>query len=278
MRLTVSPVLRCPKCGLDLARIGSTWTCAAGHCYDVAREGYVNLLLAHQKASDTPGDTRAMLLSRRAFLEAGHYAPLSDRINALAAASIGDAQGRRPSVLEAGCGEGYYLARLARFLGADACGLDISREAVRLASARDKSATHVAASALRALPFPDAAFDALLSVFAPRNPPEFRRVLRPGGVWLAVVPAEGHQAQLQEALGLAGLKGGKEEQFVDSLDGRFTLGASEALRYRRCLSAEDVRHLVQMTPTFWHLPAARQAALSLPDMEVEFAFTLFALR
>ncbi len=261
-----------------MARAGSTWMCAAGHCYDVAREGYVNLLLAHQKASDAPGDTRAMLLSRRAFLDGGHYAPLSDRINALAAEAVGGIEGQRPSVLEAGCGEGYYLGRMARHLDAAGWGLDISREAVRLASARDKDSTYVAASALRALPFPDAAFDVLLTVFAPRNPTEFRRILRPGGVWLAVVPAEGHQAQLQEALGLAGLKGGKEEQFVDSLDGRFTLGASEALRYRRHLSAEAVRHLVQMTPTFWHLPAARQAALPLPGMEVEFAFTLFALR
>lgn len=271
-------LLQCPKCGLGLTRAGGALTCAAGHGYDVAREGYVNLLLAHQKASDSPGDTRAMLLSRRAFLEDGHYAPLSDRINALAEGAGGDTEGRCPRVLEAGCGEGYYLGRLARHLDADACGLDISREAVRLASARDKAGIYVAASALRALPFPDAAFDVLLTVFAPRNPPEFRRVLRPGGVWLAAVPADGHQAQLQAALGLAGIKDGKEDRFVDSLGGEFAPAATETLRYRRCLSAEAVRHLVQMTPAFWHLPAARQAALSLPGMEVEFAFTLFALR
>jgi len=270
-------LLRCPKCGLGLARAAGTLTCAAGHCYDIAKEGYVNLLLAHQKASGSPGDTREMLLSRRAFLEAGHYALLSDRINALAAKSLGSTKSRRTIVLDTGCGEGYYLSRLARHLDADGCGLDISREAVRLASARDKSATYVAASALRVLPFPDRAFDVLLTVFAPRNPLEFRRILRAGGVWLAAVPADGHLAQLQAALGLAGLKGSKEEQFIDSLDGQFMLAATENLRYRRCLSADDVRHLVQMTPTFWHLPAVERTQLSLPGLEVEFAFTLLAL-
>ena len=253
--------------------------CSLGHSYDIAKEGYVNLLLANQKASASPGDTKAMVTARRAFLDKGYYAPLSDRIvSFVREATPGNEAGRR-GILDAGCGEGYYLHRLVAGLsgGSDGYGLDISKEAVKLA-AKDKGLCFAVASIHQTLPFADASLDVLLNVFAPRNPDEFARVLRSGGMTLVVVPAEGHLAALHDALSLPRIDGGKEQRATEDFHGALAPSHRETLRYRRLLPPEDVLHLIQMTPTFWHLSdEARAVAKDLPSLDIEFAFTMIAL-
>ena len=250
--------------------------CAGGHSYDIAREGYVNLLLAHHKASALPGDTKAMVQARRAFLDAGHYQPLSDAINAL----VGRYSAGSRRVLDAGCGEGYFLYRLQGSLpdGTQGYGLDISREAVRQAAARYKGSAFAVGSIHQDLPFANSELDVIVNIFAPRNPPEFARVLRPGGMALVVVPAAGHLAALHDVLGLAWIDGGKAARAVADFAGALTPAETQTLRCRRLLSPEDIVRLVQMTPTFWQLSEAAQASLGrLPEMEIEFAFTLTVL-
>lgn len=249
--------------------------CGLGHSYDIAKEGYVNLLLANRKASQSPGDTKEMAASRRAFLDEGYFEPLSDRIVTL----VGN-ETAVLGILDVGCGEGYYLNRLmdALNIGADGCGLDISKEAIKLA-ARHKSLCFVVASVHQRLPFASASLDVVLNVFAPRNPVEFARVLRPGGMALVVVPAEGHLAALHDFLGLPHIDGDKERRATEEFHGALVAGWSETIRYRRVLPPEDVSHLIQMTPTFWHLSdEARAGMKSLPSLDIEFAFTLIVLR
>jgi len=279
--LTHSPsLLTCPRCGERLARAENALRCGRGHSYDLAREGYVNLLLANQKASTSPGDTKAMAASRRAFLDKGYYAPLSDRINSLIAEEVQGSEAAGMTILDAGCGEGYYLHRLREALPSvsECYGLDISKEAIRLA-AKYKNACFVVASIHQHLPFAPSSLDVVMNVFAPRNPAEFARVLRPGGRTLVVVPAEGHLAALHDALGLPRIDGGKERRAVADFDGALVPTRSETMRYRRALSGEDVLRLIQMTPTFWHLSEeARAGAKDLPGLDIEFAFTLIVLR
>ncbi len=140
-------ILLCPICGAVLERQEKAWQCQNRHSFDIARQGYVNLLPVQQKRSLQPGDTREQVLSRREFLEGGFYEPIVKALCELAGGCSGP-------VLDAGCGEGYYSTRLAEALGAELIGLDISKEAVRCAAAKYKSALWLCASAAR-LPVQD---------------------------------------------------------------------------------------------------------------------------
>lgn len=274
-------MLICPRCGERLARAEKAFRCGKGHSYDIAKEGYVNLLLANQKASVSPGDTKGMAAARRAFLDKGHYAPLSDQIISLVSEEVRGNETARVGILDAGCGEGYYLHRLLEALppGSDGYGLDISKEAVRRGAAKYKDSQFLVASVHQSLPFAPSSLDVVLNVFAPRNPAEFARVLRPGGRALVVVPGEGHLAALHDALALPRIDGDKERRAVADFGGAFSPGHRETIRYRRVLPPEDVLHLIQMTPTFWHLSDEARAGMNgLPSLDIEFAFTLLILR
>ncbi|MEE4143547.1 MAG: methyltransferase domain-containing protein [Halieaceae bacterium] len=187
----------CPHCQLALLASpdGASLVCANGHSFDRAREGYVNLLPANRKRSPEPGDNSQMVAARRRVHDAQAYRPLAD---ALAAELAG--LPLLGSVLDLGCGEGYYTNALARALpGTGLYGIDISRTAVRLAAKRCAGAEFAVASALR-LPLPDAALDAVIRVFAPSQDPEVARVLNPGGYYLEVCPAPRHLWQLRAML------------------------------------------------------------------------------
>ena len=119
----------CPLCGQTLATGTSPWRCPNGHCVDVARQGDVNLLPVQQKHARHPGDTPAQVAARKRFLDAGFYAPIRDTALALLQPHLPP----RPSLLDAGCGEGYYSAALAQALHAELWGVDISKDASAIA-------------------------------------------------------------------------------------------------------------------------------------------------
>lgn len=183
---------RCPHCGLPLDEAERTWSCASGHQFDRAREGYVNLLPGGRLPSGVRGDNDLMVRARRAVFDAGCYEPII-------AAVAGAVQrlGAR-TVLDAGCGEGTYLARACTG-GAEGCGIDISKDAVRRAARRHGDQRWAVASSYR-LPFEDGVFDAVVSVFSPRPTEEFRRVLAAGGCAIVVTPGPGHLRSLVELL------------------------------------------------------------------------------
>ena len=134
--------LACPLDGDPMHRQGQTWRCAAGHSFDIARQGYTHLLPVQHKRSRDPGDSKAMVAARQRFLNAGHYQPIAEAVSRLALAErpTGDAF----RCLDAGCGEGYYLRQLAAASAPDAAlsllGLDISKWAVLSAAKQDKGA------------------------------------------------------------------------------------------------------------------------------------------
>ena len=141
--------LICPICHLPLAQEGRSLRCGRNHSFDVARQGYVNLLPVQQKRSLNPGDTREQVLSRRAFLEAGYYAPILNTLIETA-----KELGITGPIIDVGCGEGYYSAQLAEVLGAELMGFDISKEAVRCAAAKYKGRRWICGTAAH-LPIPD---------------------------------------------------------------------------------------------------------------------------
>ena len=234
----------CPLCAEPLVRTEHACRCPAGHCFDVARQGYVNLLPVQQKHSRNPGDTAQQVRSRRDFLDGGFYAPIADALCVLAL----DAGCRGP-ILDVGCGEGYYSTRLAKALDAELTGLDISKEAVRYAAGRYKDSRWLCASAAR-LPVADQSVGLLTSLFALTVPEEFLRVLRPEGAYIQVLAAQDH---------LLGLKGiiydsltHKEKDTTPSLEG-FSLEKSVPVRFSFTVEGAQVQNLLAMTPHVYRI-------------------------
>ena len=239
--------LLCPICGEDLIRQDRRYVCGKNHSFDIARQGHVNLLPVQNKRSLNPGDTAQQVMSRRAFLDGGFYAPIREALCDLA-----KDHGCAGPILDVGCGEGYYSAELAKVLDADLLGLDISKEAVRYAAGRYKHAAWICASAAH-LPVKDGSVGLLTSLFALTVPEEFRRVLRTDGAYIQVLAAEDH---------LLGLKNiiypelhHKEKFTTPELPG-FRLAASRKVQFTFTVEGEQVQNLLSMTPHVYRIGKA----------------------
>ncbi len=188
-------MLLCPvrNCHLALAREQRRLLCPRGHSFDVARSGYINLLQPQERRSKTPGDTPAAAAGRRRLNDRGVNEPLLHAIAEMLAASPAD------SVLDAGCGDGFYLGNLARLGSFDAHGVDISTAAVDAAARRYPECEWIVANADRFLPYSDRSFSAVLSITARMNSSEFRRVLGAGGRLIVALPAPDDLIELRGA-------------------------------------------------------------------------------
>ena len=249
--------LLCPICGEELNLTGKQYVCPQSHSFDVARQGYVNLQTVQQKHSLNPGDTREQVLSRREFLEAGFYASIADTL--VETAKKLNISGQ---ILDVGCGEGYYSARLADALGAPLTGLDISKEAVRCAAAKYKGKQWLCATAAH-IPVEDGSVSLLTSLFALTLPQEFSRVLKEGGYYFQVLAAEDH---------LLGLKGiiydqlnFKEKNTVPELPG-FELKESLPIRFSFTVEGQQIQNLFSMTPHVFRI--GKEGAQRLRQTEI----------
>ena len=259
----ISPV--CPICSGILKCEKPAWHCENGHSFDVARQGYVNLLTVQQKHSLSPGDTREMVVARRDFLDGGYYIPIAQKLRELVSRFAPQCK----SVLDVGCGEGYYLSQID---AEEKWGIDISKEAVRYASARDKSVHFVTATAAH-LPFAEGSFDCLLSMFALTMAEEFSRVLKEQGIFIQVLAGEKH---------LLGLKGiiyptllEKQKTLQPELDG-FTLLHHETLTFDFTVKGQAlVRDLLYMTPHVWRISKEGAAALEKTERLSDRAEVVF---
>ena len=176
-------VLVCPVCGGALLRTERQYTCPAGHSFDVAKEGYVNLLCT-SKSADKMGDSKESAAARHAFLERGYYGCLKEALTPLL----------HGNVLDICCGEGYYDEYQGELYG-----FDISREMVRLAASARKEHNYFVAN-LANIPIEDNSIDTAMHLFAPFNEKEFYRVLKKGGRLLSVIPGEDHLIELKNIL------------------------------------------------------------------------------
>lgn len=236
--------LLCPICGELLTKQDRSYVCANRHSFDVARQGHVNLLPVQHKRSLSPGDTAEQVVSRRAFLDGGFYAPIRDALCALA-----KDHGCTGPILDIGCGEGYYSAELAKNLDAELLGLDISKEAVRYAAGRYKNAIWICASAAH-LPVKDQSFGLLTSLFALTMPEEFKRVLRPEGAFIQVLAAEDHLMGLKQII-YPELH--HKEKFTTPDIPGFRLVESRKLQFTFTVEGVQVQNLLSMTPHVYRI-------------------------
>ncbi|MEU8296608.1 putative RNA methyltransferase [Micromonospora sp. NPDC048909] len=262
--------LRCPVCGEPLAEAvagtAQALRCPRRHSFDVARQGYVNLLAGR---APHVGDTAEMVAARADFLAAGHYDLISTALTEAAVAATPPVAGAYPLVVDAGAGTGRYLAAvLAALPDAVGLALDVSKPALRRAARGHPRAAAALADTWQRLPLADGAAHLLLNVFAPRNGPEFRRVLHPAGALLVVTPAEEHLAELVGPLGLLRVDPTKEDRVAGSLGAQFTRVGGALHRGELTLTRTEVATLVGMGPSAWHTDpaglASRIAALAEP--------------
>ena len=261
----------CPVCGKPLEASDRSYRCEKNHSFDVARSGYVNLLLSKHIGKTVRGDNRFMLTARRNFLEKGYYSllreALCDGIRANFSGSV---------LLDAGCGEGYYTSEAAKEAGnAEVYGCDISKIAVELASKRDKR-THYFAGSVFHLPVADSSCDMLVTMFAPYCGAEFQRVLRPGGVMMIARPSTDHLWELKEELYDISYK---NEVKPYELEGFSFLG-SHRITYKMELgSSEDIMSLFAMTPYYYRTDPARTASLeALERLDITADFELLTYK
>ena len=236
--------LLCPICRSELTMADKSCRCGGGHCFDIARQGYVNLLTVQQKHSLQPGDTKEQVSSRREFLSGGYYAPIADALCQTALR-----YGAEGPVLDIGCGEGYYSTRLAAALGGELVGLDISKEAVRRAAGTYKDALWLCATAAN-LPLEDSSAGLVTSLFALTVPGEFHRVLKPDGLYFQVAAAEDHLLGLKSIIYPALRK--KAHPVEPAVEG-FTLLETNPIRFSFTVKGPQVQNLLSMTPHVYRI-------------------------
>ncbi len=275
--ITPFQALACPLDGAPLYRKGSTWRCGAGHAFDLASQGYVNLLPVQHKRSRDPGDSKEMVAARRRFLDGGAYRPIAAAVSRAALADLPPVASA--SCLDAGCGEGYYLRQLAAAAGGGQTlallGLDISKWAVLSAAKQDKRVNWVVGSNAN-LPVQSGTLDRVLCMFGFPVHAEFARVLRPGGQLLQVDAGPDHLRELREII----YPVLKPERTVEArVPEGFAGRASETVRYGLDLAGrEQIADLLAMTPHLYRASAegrARAAALEALSLTVEVRLTRF---
>jgi 23S rRNA (guanine745-N1)-methyltransferase len=248
----VLDLLKCPLCEATLDVDDQVVRCSSGHSFDIARQGYVNLVPSR-------ADTHEMVEARDAFLRAGHFRQLSE---ALAESAAGAA------VVDLGAGTGHYLARILDALpDGRGIAIDASPAALRRAARAHPRAAAVGADAWKPLPVRDGVATTVLSVFAPRSATEMARILAPGGALLAVTPTTRHLHELVGPLGLLSVPDDKEDRLDAQLTSHFELAERRTIEHAMFLTRDESAQLVRMGPSAWHVDeeSVDERLATLPD-------------
>ena len=265
-------IFSCPLCKKALSLEDRSYNCSSGHCYDVAKEGYVNLLLANQKNSKQPGDSKEMIRSRRSFLDQGYYDPLiAKMIDLLSSVTSGVR-----NCLDLGCGEGYYLAKLAnapKLKINNSYGIDISKAAIQLA-AKKYTDLSFAVSSSNNLAVLSGVIDVVVVVFAPVNSEELHRIVNESGHVLIVSAGPQHHKEL--ATMIYDTPRPHDYDPAENLKSNFQLTNSEQMSFNIELdSSETILQLLQMTPYYWHTSQQKLAEIKkLTNLKLNCDFKL----
>ncbi len=247
----VIDLLACPHCGAPfaLSDYARDVRCANGHAFDLGRPGYLNLMGRAPKNADTP----AMVAARERFLSAGHYQPVAERL----VSAVTERRQQHPSVLDCGSGPGYYLSRvLGDVWHSRGLAADVSVAACKRAARSHPRLGAIVADTWHPLPVVSDTIDVIMCVFAPRNPPEFHRVLAPNGALITVTPTDTHLAELRTPMGLLGVQQSKQTRLEASLSEQFTELSQEGVSYQTALDGVALGDVIAMGPNAFHLSVA----------------------
>lgn len=275
---------QCPVCSEALTLTQRTWRCVNGHCFDCAKEGYVNLLLAQHKNSKAPGDNKDMVQARQGFLATHGYQPLALKIAELARKHLSSnctdsLESDEPLLFDVGCSEGYYSAQIQNALktsdiNLQVAGLDIAKPAIQKAAKVHKQNHYCVASSYN-IPLADNSVDIALQVFAPASSDEIQRVLKHKGMWFLIEPAPKHLQELKAFV----YKNVQHHEVSAELAQDFVLEEVVELSFECSLeSAEQRLNLLKMTPYYWRISPDNKEKLLLELEMVNAAFVIKCMR
>lgn len=262
--------LICPVCGKNLTLNGKSYVCESHHCFDIAKQGYVNLLTSIHKAGSLIGDNRDMAVSRRHFLEKGYFDALSE---ALQLFILGHKKAT-PVITDICCGEGYYGDYIKKRINCEMYGFDLSKEMVKLAASRKNGCLYFVANLSR-IPLKDSCCDFALHLFAPFHEKEFSRILADDGYLISVIPGENHLFELKQALYDTPYKNDEQAPKTESLILSDTIKVTRKIHL---CSSEDITALFKMTPYYYHTKRQdkeKLASLSSLDVTTEFVLLIY---
>lgn len=254
-------ILMCPVCRQSLNLLGNSWQCQQGHHYDVAKQGYVNLHVVQHKHSKTPGDTAESVLARRTFLQAGFYQPLQQAVVKLLE------QLQPKTVLDIGCGEGYYTSAM-QACTEQCIGVDIAKTAVQRAAKLNSKVIWVVGTGAT-LPVQDATIEVCTSLFSPIPQHEIARVLKENGHLIVVTPAPQHLYAIREAL-FEQVNLHEPQKFIQQLTDQFELKQAQIVEARMILDQAALKNLIAMTPYAYKANPERRKSL---EQRQQFAAT-----
>jgi len=252
-------LLACPICAEPLhvqEDLAGTLMCERRHTFDIAREGYVNLVTTHRRKASGYGQTE--LAARRRMLQKGLFAPLVQHIAENIRENIKKTPGKPLRVVDVGTGEGTVFSAILRelipsFPKVEGCGTDISVAGIRMAGKlkNDIDIVWVVGNALRPLPFQDHSTAVVLSILAPITQEEAARIVTPGGCVVVVTPGEHHLRELREAIFENKRKSPLEKPFAQDARSPLTPGATLRIQHTTSVALEDTDDLIYMSPLFW---------------------------
>ena len=264
-------ILKCPVCNNALNRENNSYICDKNHTHDIAKEGYVNLLLAQNRRSKNPGDSDEMIRSRQAFLNKGYYRILLDAIVKQIASMP---QAFKQNVLDVGCGEGYYMQGIvdaSTDKKLSLSGIDISKSAVKLAGKRKMGTTLCVASAYD-LPFFDESFSTIVSIFSPVLASEIERLLEVDGEIIMVGPGEEHLKGLTAHIYDEVLPHKGNYSAIDESES-FKLKEQIEIKEEIIVKQEDILELLRMTPYYWQISVEKkEKILALSKLKTTIHF------
>ena len=268
MKIIKADNLACPIDGLKLVTGNKQWTCPNGHTFDIARQGYINLLPVQQKRSKHPGDSKEMVVARTHFLDTGIYQPLASAIVEQVKSLIANDEitdNETFYLLDAGCGEGYYFDNLHQSLDTieqntelSFVGLDISKEAILQASKRSKNITWLVGTN-RQPPLVEASVDLILCVFGFVNFEGFAKVLKSGGKVVLVDPGLEHLKELRELI----YEKVNHTELTDIETEQFSIVDTQSCKFKTGnIDNENIKNLLSMTPHLFRASKEGKVAAS----------------
>lgn len=270
--------IACPIDGERLELHGKTFLCENRHAFDLARQGYVNLLPVQHKRSKQPGDSKEMVVARTQFLNAGVYEPVASKMSEIILAQLtesGAINNQQACVMDAGCGEGYYLEYVFDYLKdkegrseLSFIGLDISKPAIVESAKRNKQISWIVGTN-RQPPVEDESVDVLLCVFGFHSFQGFNKILKAGGRLVLVEPGADHLKELREVIY-------KDVKISDPADipqlenTGFSVINVESLQFKtQTINNEQINNLLLMTPHFFRADKeGREKAVNLESLSL----------
>ena len=240
-------MLICPKCKQKLKTqnklsiINNSYKCDKGHTYDISKEGYANLL----DSKTGSGDNDILIKAREKFLSKCYYDKLKETIKEI----INELN--ITSFIDCGCGTGYYTEYFSNNIN-DCYGIDISKDAVKLASKKHNQNKNIKyfVSSCKDIPLKDKSIDLIINIFAPYFNDEFQRILKNNGYLIIASSNEDHLYELKEIIYDNPYYNDHVSKEVIKLDS-FTLIDEKKIKYNITVNNEDLMNLFMMTPYYY---------------------------